>query len=353
MKVAIGAGGGTYAIQDFGELTAYAQEAERMGVDSIWSAEAWLHDAVTPLAYLAGKTGRMRLGTGIMQIGTRTPALAAMTAMTMTALTGGRFILGLGTSGPQVIEGWHGIPFARPVARTREYVEVIRRAVSGEPLEYEGEFHRLPLPGGDGKALRPTGAATPGVPIWIASIGPRNLELTGELADGWLGTVFIPEESELFFSHIRAGAERAGRDFGEIELQAGAGVWFTDDVDEALQALRVRVAFSLGGMGSRRHNFYNAAYGRQGYAREAREVQRLWLEGRRNEAREAVPLELASKVNLVGPEETVKERLRLYRDIGIDQLYLQPHGDTLEERLETLGRAVDLVDAVTAEAAAA
>ncbi len=353
MKVAIATGGATYAIQDFDELAIYAQEAERLGVDTVWSAEAWIHDAITPLAFLAGKVERMRLGTGIMQVGTRTPALAAMTAMTMAALTKGRFILGVGTSGPQVVEGWHGIPFARPVARTREYVEVIRRAVSGEPLEYEGEFYHLPLPGGDGKALRPTGAATPDVPIWIASIGPKNLELTGELADGWLGTVFIPEQAEQFFSHIRAGAERAGRSFDEIETQAGAGVWFTDDVEEALKVLRVGVAFSLGGMGSRQHNFYNAAYSRQGYADEAKEVQRLWLEGRRDEAREAVPLELAQKVNLVGTEEMVKERLRIYRDAGVDMLFLSPRGDTVEERLETLGRVVDLVNTVSAEPAPA
>ena len=349
MKVAIGAGGGTYAIQDFEELTTYAQEAEKLGVESIWSAEAWIHDAITPLAYLAGKTERMRLGTGIMQVGTRTPALAAMTAMTMTRLTEGRFILGLGTSGPQVVEGWHGIPFAKPVARTREYIEVIRRAVSGEPLEYEGEFYHLPLPGGDGKALRPTGAATPDVPIWVASIGPKNLELTGELADGWLGTVFVPEQAETFLSHIRAGAERAGRSLDDIELQAGAGVWFTDNVEEALEVLRVQVAFSLGGMGSRGHNFYNAAYARQGYADIAKEVQRLYLDGKRNEARELVPLELVEKVNLVGSDEMVKERLRVYRDAGINQLYLQPHGDTTEERLQTLGRAMDAVNAVNAE----
>ena len=231
MKVAIGAGGGTYAISDWDELTTYAVEAEKLGVDSIWSAEAWIHDAITPLAYLAGKTERMRLGTGIMQIGTRTPALAAMTAMTMTALTEGRFILGLGTSGPQVVEGWHGISFARPVARTREYIEVIRRAVSGEPLEYEGEFYQLPLPGGYGKALRPTGAATPDVPIWIASIGPRNLELTGELADGWLGTSFTPEHAAAHFDYIARGAAKAGRTLGDIDLAVGGAVGFGDDLD--------------------------------------------------------------------------------------------------------------------------
>ena len=184
---------------------------------------------------------------------------------------------------------------------------------------------------------------------YLATLSPKALELTGELADGWLGTVFIPEQSETFFSHIRTGAERAGRTLDDIELQAGAGVWFTDDVDEALKVLRVRVAFSLGGMGSRDQNFYNAAYSRQGYADAAKEVQRLWLEGRRDEAREAVPLELAQKVNLVGTDEMVKERLRVYRDIGIDQLYLQPHGDTIDERLETLGRVMDLVNDVNAE----
>lgn len=349
MKVAIGAGGATYAIEDWGELTSYAQEAERLGVDMLWSAEAWIHDAITPLAYLAGKTERMRLGTGIMQVGTRTPALAAMTAMTMTSLSEGRFVLGLGTSGPQVVEGWHGIRFAKPVERTREYIEVVRLAVSGEPLEYKGQFYEMPLPDGEGKALRPTGAATPDVPIWVASIGPRNLEMTGELADGWLGTSFVPEESEIFFKHLRAGAERAGRSLSDLELQVGAEAWFTDDVDEALKVLRNRVAFSLGAMGSRRFNFYNAAYRRQGYADEALEVQKLWLEGRREEARALVPLELAEKVNLVGTDDMVRERLRVYRDIGITQLYITPHGETLDERLTTLGKAVQLVNEVTAE----
>ena len=350
MKVAVGAGGATYAIADWDELTTFAQEAERLGVDMMWTAEAWIHDAITPLAYLAGKTERLRLGTGIMQVGTRTPALAAMTAMTMTSLTGGRFVLGLGTSGPQVVEGWHGISFDHPVARTREYIEVVRLAVSGKPLEYKGRFYEMPLPGGDGKALRPTGAATPDVPIWVASIGPKNLELTGELADGWLGTSFVPEEAESFLQHIRVGAERAGRSLSDIELQvAGGSVWFTDDVDEALKVLRSGVAFSLGAMGSRRFNFYNAAYRRQGYADEALEVQRLWLEGRREEARERVPLDLVGKVNLVGSDEMVKARLRIHRDVGISLLYINPHGDTLSERLDTLGRVVQLVDEVTAE----
>ena len=350
MKVGSAANSGTYRVPDYEELTTYVQEAEKLGVDTVWTAENWNHDAVTPVGYLAAKTERVRIGTGTTQVGTRTPGLMAMTAATLAQLTHGRFILGIGTSGPQVIEGWHGIKFDRPVARTREYIEVIRRALSGEPLEYHGEFYEVPLPGGDGKKLRPTGGATPNLPIWIGSIGPKNLELTGELADGWYGTSgIIPEQAELFLSHLRTGAERAGRTLDDLDLALQTSVWFTDDVDEALEVLRTRVAFSLGGMGSRRYNFYNAAYSRQGYAEVAKEVQRLYLDGRRDLAREAVPLELVQKVNLVGTEEMVRERLRLYRDMGLDQIVLHPHGDTIEERLETLGRATDLVNTVSAE----
>ena len=349
MKVAVSAHSGTYAVPDYDEVTTYVQEAEKLGVDTVWTAENWNHDAVTPIGYLAAKTERVRLGTGTIQVGTRTPGLMAMTAATLAQLTNGRFILGMGTSGPQVIEGWHGIKFDRPVARTREYIEVIRRALSGEPLEYKGEFYELPLPGGDGKKLRPTGGATPNLPIWIGAIGPKNLELTGEHADGWLSTSFIPENAEMFLSHIRVGAERAGRTLDDIELQAQTAVWFTDDVDEALEELRTGLAFMLGGMGSRRSNFYNAGYSRQGYADVAKEVQRLYLDGRRDLAREAVPLELVRKVNLLGTDELVKERLRVYRDAAIDQIALNPRGDTVEERLETLGRAIDLVKAVSAE----
>ena len=353
MKVAIGAHSGTYGVPDYDELTTYVIEAEKLGVDTAWTAENWNHDSVTPIGYLAAKTERVRLGTGIMIVGIRTPGLAAMTAATLMKLTRGRFILGLGTSGPQVYSGWHGMPFEQPVKRTREYIEVIRRALSGNPLEYEGEFYRIPVPGSEGKKLRPTGGATEGVPIWLGAIGPKNLELLGEMADGWIGTTFIPENADMFFSHIRAGAERAGRKFEDIELQASSSVWFTEDVDAALETLRGQLAFSLGAMGSRQHNFYNAAYSRQGYGEVAKEVQRLYLDGRRGEARELVPVEMAQKVNLVGTDDMVKDRLRVYRDSGIHQIVLQPHGDTMRERLDTLGRAMDIVNALNAEKSAA
>jgi len=179
--------------EDWDEATSYVVEAERLGVASVWSAEAWGYDAVTPLAYLAAKTSRIRLGSGIMQAGTRTPALVAMTAMSLASLSADRFLLGLGVSGPQVIEGWHGIRFERPLQRMREIIEIVRLAASGERLRYKGKVYELPLPGGEGKALRSGAQPMPQVPIYLATLGPKSLEMTGELADGWLGTSFMPE----------------------------------------------------------------------------------------------------------------------------------------------------------------
>jgi F420-dependent oxidoreductase-like protein len=337
------------AIDDWQGLTDFTLEAERMGVTTAWTAEAWAHDAATPLAYLAAKTDRIRLGAGIFQVGTRTPALLGMTAMALDSMSGGRFVLGLGTSGPQVIEGWHGVPFARAVTRTRETIEVVRMVMRGQTVAYDGDLYQLPLAGGEGKALRSGAPPTENVPIYIASLGPKNLELTGELADGWLGTSFIPEHADSFFQHIRVGAERAGRTLAEIDLQAGGGVQFTDDVDAAIEQRKRGLAFSLGAMGSRRHNFYNAAYRRQGYADEAAAIQRLWLDGRRDEARALVPNEMVRLTSMLGDEQMVGDRIRAYRDAGITSLRIDPHGETLAERLETLGKTVDIVNAVSAE----
>ncbi|HJM74566.1 MAG TPA: LLM class F420-dependent oxidoreductase [Dehalococcoidia bacterium] len=337
------------AIDDWDGLTDFTLEAERMGVTTAWTAEAWAHDAATPLAYLAAKTDRIRLGAGIFQVGTRTPALLGMTAMALDSMSGGRFVLGLGTSGPQVIEGWHGVPFARAVTRTRELVEVVRMVMRGQTVAYDGDLYQLPLAGGEGKALRSGAPPAENVPIYIASLGPKNLELTGELADGWLGTSFIPEHAESFFEHIRVGAERAGRTLDEIDLQAGGGVQFTDDVDAAIDARKRGLAFSLGAMGSRQHNFYNAAYRRQGYADEAAAIQRLWLDGQRDEARALVPDEMVRLTSMLGDEQMVADRIRAYRDAGITSLRVDPHGATLAERLETLGKTADIVNAVGAE----
>ena len=334
------------AIEDWEQASAYVVEAERMGVDYLWSAEAWGHDGVTPLAFMAARTSRIRLGTGIMQAGTRTPALVAMTAMSLAAMSGGRFLLGFGVSGPQVIEGWHGIRFEHPIQRLREMVEIVRRATRGERLEYKGSIYELPLPGGEGKALRSAAKPQPNIPIYLATLSPRSLEMTGEIADGWLGTSFMPEHARVFFEHLERGAQRAGRSLAELDLQAGGVVAFSDDVDRLIPPRKPGLAFSLGAMGSRQHNFYNDAYKRAGYTDVALEVQRLWLDGRRDEATARVPDELVLKTNLLGTDAMVRRRLELYRDAGVTTLRVEPAGETLEERLATLGRLLDLVRAL-------
>ncbi len=337
------------ATSDWDETSAYVTEAERMGVDSVWSAEAWGYDAVTPLAYLAAKTSRIRLGSGIMQAGTRTPALVAMTAMSLASMSHDRFLLGLGVSGPQVVEGWHGIPFERPLQRMREIIEIVNLAASGERLRYKGKFYELPLPGGEGKALR--SGAPPGthVPIYLATLGPKSLQMTGELADGWLGTSFMPEHADVFFDHIAAGASRAGRSLTELDLQAGGVVAFSDDVDRLIARRKPGLAFTLGAMGSREHNFYNDAIRRAGYEDVAIEVQDLWLEGRREDAAARVPDELVLQTNLLGTDEMVEKRIRAYRDVGVTTLRVEPEGESQRERLSTLERLVDLVNSVNAE----
>jgi F420-dependent oxidoreductase-like protein len=331
---------------DWAEASAYVTEAERLGVHDLWSAEAWGHDAVTPLAFMAARTSRIRLGTGIIQAGTRTPALVAMTAMSLASMSGGRFVLGLGVSGPQVIEGWHGIRFDRPVQRMREIVEIVRRAVTGEHLTYRGKFYELPLPGGEGKALRSAAPPQPGIPIYLATLSPRSLEMTGEIADGWLGTSFMPEHARIFTDHLAAGAARAGRSLAALDLQAGGTVAFGDDVERLIRPRKPGLAFTLGAMGSRQRNFYNEAFRRAGYEDAAVEVQRLWLAGKREEAAARVPDELVLRTNLLGTDAMVRARLAAYRQAGITTLRVEPAGEGLPARLATLGRLLDLIRAL-------
>ena len=333
---------------DWEGAATYAVEAERLGVHSLWSAETWGADALTPLAFIAARTTSIKLGTGIMQIGARTPATVAMSARGMVSISGGRFILGLGTSGPQVIEGWHGIPFDRPVQRTRELIEIVRMASRGERLEYDGETYQLPLPGGQGRAIRPAGEPFD-VPIYLASLGPRNLELTGELCDGWIGNSFIPETADVFFDRLRAGAERSGRTLADLNLQVSVSVEFGDDVDEITKRHARGYAFTFGAMGSRSENFYLNAFAKQGYADEGREIQSLWLDGKRGEAADRVPLELATRTNLLGTDDLIRERLRVYRDAGVTTLRAFVRGSSVAERLSDLGRLIDLVNEVSAE----
>jgi len=331
---------------DWAEASAYVTEAERLGVHDVWSAEAWGHDAVTPLAFMAARTSRIRLGTGIIQAGTRTPALVAMTAMSLASMSNGRFILGLGVSGPQVIEGWHGIRFDRPVQRMREIVEIVRRTITGEHLAYKGKLYELPLPGGEGKAIRSAAPPQPGIPIYLATLSPKSLEMTGEIADGWLGTSFMPDHARVFTDHLAAGAARAGRSLTQLDLQAGGMVSFGDDLERLIPLRKPGLAFTLGAMGSRQHNFYNDAFRRAGYEDVALEVQRLWLAGKRDDAAKRVPDELVVKTNLLGSDAMVRERLQAYRRAGITTLRVEPAGEGLAARLATLGRLLDLVRAL-------
>ena len=346
MRIALGLH--RYAIEDWDDVTAYALEAERLGVHSLWTAEAWAHDAATPIAYMMAKTTTLKFGSGIFQVGTRTPSLVAMTAMTLDSMSGGRFILGLGTSGPQVIEGWHGIPFRKPLQHTREVIEVCRRVFNGETLTYEGEFWHLPLDvehggSGEGKALRSGAPTTPNLPIHVASLGPKNLELTGELADGWVGGSFIPEHASIFIDQIKAGAVKVGRDLSHFDYAVGGTVWVTDDPEQAAESMKPGLAFSLGAMGSKQNNFYNNAYSRQGFADEAKEVQRLWLSGQRDAARAAVPTELVLATHLIGDEQTVTERLRKYQDAGVTTFRAGLRGETFREQLNSLEVVMDLI----------
>jgi F420-dependent oxidoreductase-like protein len=326
----------------------FVRQAEELGVDSVWAAEFWAGDAFTPLAYLAARTSSIKLGTGIVQLGARTPAMLAMTAQSLQLLSAGRFLLGLGTSGPQVMEGWHGVAFERPVRRTRETIEIVRAITAGERLSYQGDVYQLPLPGGEGRAIRSL-LSPAHIPIYIAALGPANLRLTGELADGWIGTAFLPETADAFLDPIREGAETAGRTLADIDLTVAVGVEFTDDVEAAARRHAEGYAFTIGAMGSPTTNFYNQAFERQGFGDDVREVQRLWLAGDKDAARARVPGEIGLGTNLIGTDSMILERLRLYRNAGISLLrasFNADPGSPLDRRLAELGRLVDLVSAV-------
>jgi F420-dependent oxidoreductase-like protein len=329
----------------------FVMEAERLGVDSVWVPEFWAYDALTPLAYLAARTSTIKLGTAIAQLGARTPAMLAMSAMSVQALSGGRLRLGIGTSGPQVMEGWHGVAFTKPIERTRETVEILRVITAGERLEHTGSLYTLPLPGGEGRSLR-TQAVPVRVPVYIASLGPRNLVLTGELADGWIGNSFLPESAAVFFDLIRQGAQAVGRSLGDLDLTVAVGVEFTEDVEAAGRRHARGYAFTFGAMGSEKHNFYNDAFARQGFGDDVREVQRLWQAGDRQKAAERVPIEIGLGTNLIGPPERVRQRLLLYRDAGVTTLRASFAGRELAGRLDGLGLLLDLVSDVNAETTA-
>ena len=344
MKVSIAVGGAASGRRrDFDEQVDFVLEAEKLGVDTVWTAEAWGQDAIAPLAYLAAKTQKIKLGTGIMQVSARTPSMTAMTALTMAAISNDRFILGLGASGPQVVEGLHGRPFKAPLTRMKETVDIVRLAFAGQKLEYHGKYHELPLPGGEGKALRLAQPANPNIPIYLATLGPQTLEYTGEAADGWLGTSFTPEHADAHLAYLKRGAAKVGKDFSKFDVQVGGAVAFGDDLDALVEPLKAGVAFTLGAMGSPKTNFYNEAYRRGGWEEAGIEVQRLWVAGKRDEAIARVPAEMVIQGNLLGDEKTVKERVRAFARAGVTTLRVAPVGATFDARLATLGRVMDLV----------
>jgi F420-dependent oxidoreductase-like protein len=311
---------------------AAALEAERLGYDSVWTAEAYGSDAATVLGWLAGQTSRIRLGAGILQMPARSPAMTAMTAATLDRLSGGRMLLGIGSSGPQVAEGWHGQRFARQLQRTREYVEVVRMALDRRRVEYHGETLELPLPDGPGKALKLTIAPVQErIPIYLAAIGPRNTELAGEIADGWLPILLAPEHLPMLRSRLEAGAARAGRPLDGFDIVASVNVLVTDDVERARDAMRPFLALYVGGMGSRERNFYNQLVARYGFEDAARTVQEHYLAGDRAAAMAAIPDALIDMVTLAGPPDVVRDRLRAYRAAGVGALAVAPAPGLPEE----------------------
>jgi F420-dependent oxidoreductase-like protein len=321
----------------------FAVEAERLGVDSLWVPEVWGYDALTGLAHLAARTTRIGLGTFVVQLGSRSPALLATSALSLQSLSHGRFRLGIGVSGPQVMEGWHGTRFTRPVQTTRETIEIIRTVSRGEVLRHEGEIYPLPLPDSQGRALRPM--VTPAdVPVYVAAMGPANLRLTGEVADGWLANLFMPEGAEIFLEPLREGAALAGRDLAELDLVAPVALEITPDDaagDEAARRHAQGYAFTIGAMGSGRANFYNQALGRLGYGDEVAEVARLWRDGQREQAADVVPIEIGRRTNLVGTETAIAARLDAYRSSGITTLLAKLSGSH-EDQLSSLAVLVAL-----------
>jgi F420-dependent oxidoreductase-like protein len=313
-------------------------EAERLGYDSVWTAEAYGSDAVVPAAWIAARTERIHVGTGIMQIPARTPAMTAMTAMTFDALSGGRFRLGLGVSGPQVAEGWHGQPFGKPLVKTREYVEIVRAILRREkPVEFRGEYYQIPYAGpgatGLGKPLRSILHGRADLPIYLAAVGPKNVALAAEIADGWIPVFFSACRPQLFREWLASGFKAAGRsaaDASRFDVMPMISVVVGDDVAACRAAVKPRVALYVGGMGARGRNFYNDIARRYGYEEAAQRIQDAYLAGRKDEAIAAVPDALVDEIALCGPRERLRERLAEWKTSGATTLMVT--GDTTAVR---------------------
>ncbi len=319
------------------------QEADRLGVYAVWTAEAYGSDAVTPLTWLGAQTQHIKLGTAIMQMPGRTPANAAMTAMTLNQLSNGRFLMGLGLSGPQVVEGWHGVSYARPLTRTREYVTILRQIFARQDrLTYDGKIYQIPYRGDDatglGKPLKSTLEAAPDIPIYLAAIGPKNVQLTAEIADGWLPIFFSPQKYDAIYKpRIEAGFAKAGsgKSLADFDIAPTVSVVINDNLDICYNMLRPMLALYIGGMGAKGKNFYADLAARYGYAAEAAEIQDLYLAGNKGEAMMKVPAGLIDEIALVGPRERVRERLSLWRNSPVTTMNMMVYDvDALRTMVE-------------------
>ncbi|HEX7035050.1 MAG TPA: LLM class F420-dependent oxidoreductase [Pseudomonadales bacterium] len=321
MKLGLGSGGFGSTVRVNLELIRYA---EQLGFDSVWTAEAYGSDAVTTATWILAHTSRIRVGTAIMQIPARTPAMAAMTAMTLDQLSGGRFILGVGPSGPQVVEGWHGAPYGKPLTRTREYIAVVRKILAREaPLEFQGQEYRIPYSGpgatGLGKPLKSILHGNPDIPIYTAAISPAGLRCAGEVADGVFPMMMDPDRfDDVYLPYLTEGFEKAGggKDLSVFNVVPSVSVIVDDDVQRARNSLKPGMALYIGGMGAKEKNFYNDLTRRLGFESAAAAVQDHFLSGRREQAAAAVPDELVDAVHLVGPAGRIRERLRAWKAAG-------------------------------------
>ncbi len=326
----------------FKESAKRVADYEKAGLDIAWVAEAYGFDAATFMGYLAATTESITIASGILPIYTRTPTLLAMTAAGMDALTDGRFILGLGASGPQVIEGFHGVRYDAPLGRTREIIDICRQVWKRERVEYDGRYYTLPLP-----ADRGTGLGKPlkiiakpvreKIPIWIASLGPKNVEMTAEVADGWLPIFFMPERADdVWGADLAAGRAKRSPELGPLEIAAGGLVAIGDDAADIAELSRPMVALYVGGMGAKGRNFYNDLMCRYGYEAEAAKIQDLYLEGKKDEAAAIVPKEFLELTNLCGPEGFVRDRLEAFKEAGVSVLNIIPVGDNPTAMIEKL-----------------
>jgi F420-dependent oxidoreductase-like protein len=321
------------------------QHAEALGFSVVWAAEAYGSDSPTVLAWLAAQTSTIHVGSAVMQIPGRTPAMTAMTAASLDVLTGGRFRLGLGVSGPQVSEGWHGVRFDKPLGRTREYLAVVNTALSRSTVTFHGEHYQIPLPDGAGKSLKLTIAPiSTHIPIYLAAVGPKNLELAGELADGWLAIFYAPDFAPEHLDRVRAGRLRAGKSLDGFDIVPSVPLVVGADPRNCADQLRGYAALYIGGMGSREQNFYNALAVRMGYGETAAMVQDLFLSRRQRDAMAAVPFDFIDQTSLLGDRDRIADRLQLLAASGVTTCALVPYGSSVEEKLNALTVAAEALE---------